>query len=105
MHCCQYYLVSGDADPSFTIELPQVTFGAGCLAEAGAQAQALRPPHSQGDVQALRSSGALEGCLQRPDRAQGAETPPLCAARHAYGCRREYRKSALAIDQDRALTG
>jgi alcohol dehydrogenase class IV len=41
MHCCQYYLATGDGDPSFTIELPQFTFGAGCLAEAGAQAQAL----------------------------------------------------------------
>ncbi|MPZ47385.1 MAG: iron-containing alcohol dehydrogenase [Betaproteobacteria bacterium] len=41
MHCCQYYLVTGEGDPSFTIELPQVTFGAGCLAEAGAHAQAL----------------------------------------------------------------
>ena len=41
MHCCQYYAVAGGGDPSFTIELPQVTFGAGCLAEAGAHAQAL----------------------------------------------------------------
>jgi alcohol dehydrogenase class IV len=41
MHCCQYYMVSGDGDPSFTVELPQFTFGAGCLAEAGAHAQAL----------------------------------------------------------------
>lgn len=41
MHCCQYYAVAGGGDPSFTIELPQMTFGAGCLAEAGAQARAL----------------------------------------------------------------
>lgn len=41
MHCCQYYMVSGEGDPSFTVELPQFTFGAGCLAEAGSHAQAL----------------------------------------------------------------
>ena len=71
MHCCQYYLVSGDGDPSFTIELPQVTFGAGCLAEAGAQAQALglkrvglftdkrvaRLPHVETVESALRAAG------------------------------------------------
>ena len=71
MHCCQYYLVSGDGDPSFTIELPQVTFGAGCLAEAGAQAQALglkrvglftdkrvaRLPHVETVERALRAAG------------------------------------------------
>jgi alcohol dehydrogenase class IV len=34
-------MVSGDGDPSFTVELPQFTFGAGCLAEAGAHAAAL----------------------------------------------------------------
>jgi hydroxyacid-oxoacid transhydrogenase len=41
MHCCQYYMVTGDGDPSFTVDLPQFTFGEGCLAEAGAQAKAL----------------------------------------------------------------
>jgi len=41
MHCCQYYQVTGDGDPSFSIELPQFTFGEGCLAEAGAHAKAL----------------------------------------------------------------
>ena len=71
MHCCQYYLVSGDGDPSFTIDLPQFTFGAGCLAEAGAHAQALglkrvglftdervaRLPHVETVEHALRTAG------------------------------------------------
>lgn len=41
MHCCQYYMVTGDGDPAFTIELPQFSFGEGCLGEAGTQAKAL----------------------------------------------------------------
>jgi hydroxyacid-oxoacid transhydrogenase len=41
MHCCQYYMVTGDGDSSFTIELPQFSFGEGCLGEAGPQAEAL----------------------------------------------------------------
>ncbi len=41
MHCCQYYHVTGDGDPSFTVEVPQFTFGAGCLAECGAHAKGL----------------------------------------------------------------
>lgn len=41
MHCCQYYMVTGDGDPSFTVDLPQFTFGDGCLAEAGEHARAL----------------------------------------------------------------
>jgi len=71
MHCCQYYMVSGEGDPSFTIELPQFTFGAGCLAEAGAQAKALdlkrvalftdkrvaRLPHVETVERALRAAG------------------------------------------------
>jgi alcohol dehydrogenase class IV len=71
MHCCQYYLATGDADPSFTIELPQVTFGPGCLAEAGAQANALglnrvglftdkrvaRLPHVETVEASLRAAG------------------------------------------------
>ncbi|MCC6532104.1 MAG: iron-containing alcohol dehydrogenase [Burkholderiales bacterium] len=41
MHCCQYYMVSGEGDPSFTIEVPQFSFGPGCLSEARTHAQAL----------------------------------------------------------------
>lgn len=41
MHCCQYYMVTGNGDPSFTIELPQFSFGEGVLNEAGPQARAL----------------------------------------------------------------
>ncbi|MGC2517491.1 MAG: hydroxyacid-oxoacid transhydrogenase [Burkholderiales bacterium] len=41
MHCCQYYMATGDGDPSFTVDVPQFTFGAGCLAEAGAHAKGL----------------------------------------------------------------
>lgn len=41
MHCCQYYMVTGEGDPSFTVDLPQFTFGDGCLAEAGEHARAL----------------------------------------------------------------
>jgi alcohol dehydrogenase class IV len=71
MHCCQYYLVSGDGDASVTIDLPQFTFGAGCLAEAGAHAKALglkrvavftdtrvaRLPHVETVEGALRAAG------------------------------------------------
>jgi hydroxyacid-oxoacid transhydrogenase len=71
MHCCQYYLVSGEGDASFTIELPQFTFGAGCLTEAGAHAHALelkrvglftdkrvaRLPHVETVERALRAAG------------------------------------------------
>lgn len=41
MHCCQYYRVTGDGDPAFTVELPQFSFGEGVLNEVGAQANAL----------------------------------------------------------------
>ena len=41
MHCCQYYMATGDGDPSFTVDVPQFTFGAGCLAESGAHAKGL----------------------------------------------------------------
>ena len=71
MHCCQYYMVTGDGDPSFTIELPQFSFGEGCLAEAGAQAKALglrrvalftdervaKLPHIETVKQSLRAQG------------------------------------------------
>jgi alcohol dehydrogenase class IV len=64
-------MVSGDGDASFTVELPQFTFGAGCLAEAGAHAQALglkrvglftdkrvaRLPHVETVEHALRAAG------------------------------------------------
>ena len=71
MHCCQYYMVTGDGDPSFTIELPQFSFGEGSLAEAGAHAKALglervalftdkrvgRLPHVETVKQSLRAQG------------------------------------------------
>ena len=41
MHCCQYYMATGEGDPSFTVDVPQFTFGAGCLAESGAHAKGL----------------------------------------------------------------
>ncbi len=41
MHCCQYYMATGDGDPSFTVDVPQFTFGAGCLVESGAHAKGL----------------------------------------------------------------
>ena len=41
MHCCQYYHATGDGDPAFTVDVPQFTFGAGCLAECGAHAKTL----------------------------------------------------------------
>ena len=41
MHCCQYYMVTAEGDPAFTIELPQFSFGEGCLGEAGAHAKSL----------------------------------------------------------------
>jgi alcohol dehydrogenase class IV len=41
MHCCQYYMVTGEGDPSFTIEIPKFTFGADCLREAGMHAAGL----------------------------------------------------------------
>ena len=71
MHCCQYYMVTGDGDPAFTIELPQFSFGEGCLAEAGPHAKALglkraalftdkrvgQLPHIDAVKRALREAG------------------------------------------------
>ncbi len=71
MHCCQYYHATGDGDPAFTIDVPQFTFGAGCLAECGAHAKTLglhrvalftdarvaRLPHIETIKRSLRDAG------------------------------------------------
>ena len=42
MSCCHTdFALSADSDKAFTVGMPTFTFGAGCLAEAGAHAQDL----------------------------------------------------------------
>lgn len=40
MSCCHYY-APGDGDRAFSVDVSAITFGSGCLAEAGERAQAL----------------------------------------------------------------
>ncbi len=42
MSCCHTdFALTADSDKAFTVGMPTFTFGAGCLAEAGAHAQEL----------------------------------------------------------------
>ena len=42
MSCCHTdFALTADSDKAFTVGMPTFTFGAGCLAEAGAHAQDL----------------------------------------------------------------
>ena len=94
------------AGPLRPLEEEQRAQGGQAVRQAHArepQAQALYPPHPQGDVQAHGPGRALEGRLQRPDRTPGAEARPLRAARDADRCRGEQGQAGLAVDHDRAL--
>jgi alcohol dehydrogenase class IV len=71
MACCHYYAFSEGGDTAFTVDMSAITFGAGCLAEAGDQARALgmkrvalftdqgvaRFPHVETVAKSLRAAG------------------------------------------------
>ncbi len=71
MACCHYYAFSEGGDTAFTVDMSAITFGAGCLAEAGDQARALgmrrvalftdkgvaRHPHAETVARSLRAAG------------------------------------------------
>ena len=71
MACCHYYAFSEGGDTAFTVDMSAITFGAGCLAEAGDQARALgmkrvalftdkgvaRHPHVEAAAKSLRAAG------------------------------------------------
>src|SRR5574341_1367186 len=71
MACCHYYEFSESGDTAFTVDMSAITFGAGCLAEAGDQARALgmkrvalftdqgvaRHPHVETVARSLRAAG------------------------------------------------
>ena len=71
MACCHYYAFSDGGDTAFTVDMSAITFGAGCLAEAGDQARALgmrrvalftdkgvaRFPHAETVAKSLRAAG------------------------------------------------
>lgn len=71
MACCHYYAFSEGGDTAFTVDMSAITFGAGCLAEAGDQARALgmkrvalftdkgvaRHPHVETVASSLRAAG------------------------------------------------
>ncbi|TFH40391.1 MAG: alcohol dehydrogenase, partial [Lysobacterales bacterium] len=41
MSCCQYFTPVENGADSFTVEMPRLTFGRGCLAELGERVKAL----------------------------------------------------------------
>ncbi len=41
MSCCQYFVPSEDGADAFTVEMPRLTFGRGCLSELGERVKAL----------------------------------------------------------------
>lgn len=71
MACCHYYAFSEGGDTAFTVDMSAITFGPGCLAEAGDQARALgmkrvalftdrgvaRHPHVEAVARSLRAAG------------------------------------------------
>ncbi|HEX6827819.1 MAG TPA: hydroxyacid-oxoacid transhydrogenase [Burkholderiales bacterium] len=71
MACCHYYAFNEGGDTAFTVDMSAITFGAGCLAEAGDQARALgmkrvalftdkgvaRHPHVETVASSLRAAG------------------------------------------------
>lgn len=40
MGCCQYFTPSDGGADTFTVEMPRLTFGRGCLSELGERLQA-----------------------------------------------------------------
>src|SRR5574337_80658 len=71
MGCCHYYAFTDGGDAAFTVDMAAITFGAGCLAEAGDHARALgmnrvalftdrgvaRFPHVERVAKSLRAAG------------------------------------------------